>query len=193
MILPVVLYGNPILRKKGEAVERFDEALRRLVEDMLDTMYAHKGVGLAAQQVGQALQVAVIDVRETKDRPSTLVVDQARVPVETAMPLVLVNPRVRLTRVKELSEEGCLSFPGIRIKVPRARRVFGDYQDPEGKGHKLEASGFLAVVIQHEVDHIMGRLFIDYLGKAEREALREALEEIRRGQPVAAAPVPAAR
>ncbi|CAF0701047.1 peptide deformylase [Candidatus Methylacidithermus pantelleriae] len=181
MILPIVLYGNPILRKKGEPVQRFDDTLRRLAQDMVETMHAHKGVGLAAQQVGVALQVAVIDVRGVTDRPSSFIADGKKIPVADWMPLVLINPKLELTKSKEPSEEGCLSFPGLRLTVPRARRVLVRCQDLEGRPLVFEASGFLSIVIQHEWDHLMGRLFIDYLDPMERQSLREILDKIREG------------
>ncbi|WP_206864501.1 peptide deformylase [Methylacidimicrobium sp. B4] len=182
MILPIALYGNPVLRQAGAPVRRFDPNLRKFAEEMRETMVAHHGVGLAAQQVGKALLFAVVDITAAK-AASTMVVGGMPVPVEEQMPLFLANPVLSLTKSKEIGNEGCLSFPGLRIDVPRSRRVSVRAQDLHGKPLVFEASGFLAVVIQHEVDHLYGRLFIDYLKPAQRKEIKEELIRIQKGLP----------
>jgi peptide deformylase len=182
VILPIVLFGNPILRQPGRPVRRFDADLRQFAEDMRETMVANQGVGLASQQVGKPLLFTVIDLKATKTS-STMIIRGKPVPVEEQMPLFLVNPVVSLTKSKEVGNEGCLSFPGLRIDVPRSRRVSVRAQDLQGKPLVFEASGFLAVVIQHEVDHLYGRLFIDYLNPAQRKEIKEDLARIRQGLP----------
>ncbi|VVM04986.1 Peptide deformylase 1 [Methylacidimicrobium cyclopophantes] len=183
MILPIVLFGNPILRQRGSPVRRFDGELRKFAEDMRETMIAHQGVGLAAQQVARALLFTVIDVTAAK-APSAMILRGRPVPVEEQMPLFLANPVLSLTKSKEIGNEGCLSFPGLRIDVPRSRRVSVQAQDLQGNPLVFEASGFLAVVIQHEVDHLYGKLFIDYLKPAQRKEIKEDLDRIRQGLPV---------
>ncbi|CAB4243285.1 Peptide deformylase [Methylacidimicrobium sp. AP8] len=185
MILPIVLYGNPILRQPGAAVRRFDSDLQKFAEDMRETMAANEGVGLAAQQVGKPLLLAVVDVTAAK-AASSMIVGGRPVPLEEQMPLFLANPVLSLTKSKEIGNEGCLSFPGLRIDVPRSRRVSVRAQDLRGKPLVFEASGFLAVVIQHEVDHLHGKLFIDYLKPAQRKEIKEKLARIRQGLPAMA-------
>lgn len=182
MILPIVLFGNPVLRQPGAPIRRFDAELRKFAEEMRETMVAHQGVGLASQQVGKALLFTVIDVTAAK-APSTMIFRGRPVPVEEQMPLYLANPVLSLTKSKEIGNEGCLSFPGLRIDVPRSRRVSVRAQDLDGKPLVFEASGFLAVVIQHEVDHLYGKLFIDYLKPAQRREIKEELDRIRQGLP----------
>ncbi len=182
MTLPIALFGNPILRQAGAPIRRFDAHLRKFAEEMRETMIANHGVGLAAQQVGKALLFAVIDVTAAKES-STMIVDGLPIPVEEQMPLFLANPVLSLTKSKEIGNEGCLSFPGLRIDVPRSRRVSVRAQDLHGKPLVFEASGFLAVVIQHEVDHLFGKLFIDYLKPAQRKGIKEELIRIQQGLP----------
>ncbi|MGD9896861.1 MAG: peptide deformylase [Candidatus Methylacidiphilaceae bacterium] len=182
MILPIALFGNPILRRPGAPVRRFDAELREFAEDMRETMTANHGVGLAAQQVSKALLLAVIDITAAKTS-STMIIRGESVPVEEQMPLFLANPVLSLTKSKEIGNEGCLSFPGLRIDVSRSRRVSVRAQDLQGNPLVFEASGFLAVVIQHEVDHLHGKLFIDYLKPAQRNAIKDDLARIRQGLP----------
>ncbi len=183
MILNLILYDNPILRKRGKAIEAFDQQLKDLASDMLETMAFYKGVGLAAQQIGKALQFAVVDVSNSKI-PSSLLIGGKPVPVEEHMPLFLINPTIKYTRSKEISNEGCLSFPGLRIDVPRSKRVELNTYDLNGKPLKFEAGGFLAIAIQHEYDHLQGKLFIDYLSVEQRKTIKEDLEKIKRGEPI---------
>src|SRR5947199_7600624 len=113
MILPIVTYGTPILRQKGEKIEAISPAIKKLIGDMLETMYAHRGVGLAAQQIGLALQLTVLDVRGVTDRPSSLELRGTPVDVAEFMPLVLMNPQITVSGKPLAGPEGCLSFPEI--------------------------------------------------------------------------------
>src|SRR5262245_66415842 len=119
MLLPIVKFGTPMLRKKGERIEAITPAIKKLVADMLETMYAYKGVGLAAQQVGVPVQLTVIDIRGVTDRPSTLEVDGKPVDPAAHMPLVLINPEIKMLGEPVLGPEGCLSFPEIFADIFR--------------------------------------------------------------------------
>ncbi len=123
MILEVVQYGHPVLRQKGERVEAVTPPIQKLIADMLETMHAAKGIGLAAQQVGRALQLTVIDVRGVTDRPSTMAVDGAPVSVERHMPVVLLNPELTPTGPPATGPEGCLSFPEVFADITRPESV----------------------------------------------------------------------
>ena len=176
MILPLVYYPDPRLREKGKPVAAFDAKLAALVDDMLETMDAHEGVGLAAQQVGLALQLAVIDVTGVEDRPSAMTVKGEAVDPEEYMPLFLINATVNGTKAKADGSEGCLSFPGLRADVSRSRRVVVKTHGLDGKPFEFEADGLLAVAVQHEHDHNQGRLFIDALPPAARTELKPELD-----------------
>ena len=123
MILPILEYGDPILRAKGKPIDNIDDRIRELAANMIETMHAANGVGLAAQQVGEALQLTVLDVSLVEDRPSTLKVDGKEVDPKAAMPLVLINPEIELRGATETGVEGCLSFPEITGDIERATSV----------------------------------------------------------------------
>jgi peptide deformylase len=123
MILPILEYGDPILRAKGKPIENIEDRIRELAANMIETMHAAHGVGLAAQQVGEALQLTVLDVSLVEDRPSTLKVDGEEVDPKGAMPLVLINPEIELQGATETGVEGCLSFPEITGDIERATSV----------------------------------------------------------------------
>lgn len=180
MILRIVRYGESVLREVGKpVVTPLREEDLKLIEDMLETMRSVNGVGLAAQQIGKSLQLAVVDVSGIEDRPSRLWMGKREIPLEQAMPLYLINPEVELTKVKECGSEGCLSFPNLSIMVNRARRVRLKTDTIDGKRVEYEATGLLARALQHEYDHLQGKLFIDYLTQEEREKIKEQLEEIK--------------
>jgi len=185
MILPVLQYGDPILRTKGKRIEEIDDRIRELAANMLETMHAAHGVGLAAQQIGEALQLTVLDVSAVEDRPSMLKLDGTDVDPKTAMPLVLINPEIELHGETEVGLEGCLSFPEITGDIERAQSVIVRSQTLEGGTVHIEASGFLARAIQHECDHLNGILFIDRMRSAAKIALSSRLrrlqKETRRG------------
>ncbi len=171
MSLAIVHYNAPVLRKKGAPITRFDASLARLAHDMIETMHGARGIGLAAQQVGQALQLCVIDLRET-DRDFSWELNGAQTPLELFMPAVLVNPKVEVLPSEKTSyEEGCLSFPEIRGDIFRPNLVRVTYQDLQGNPQLLVCNGLLGRCIQHEVDHLNGTLFIDRMEKAVRRPI----------------------
>jgi peptide deformylase len=179
MILEVVKYGHPALRQKGARIETFDADVRRLIADMLETMYAAKGVGLAAQQVGRALQVAVIDVAGVPDRPSTIEVNSEPVEIAGFMPLVLVNPEIKPVGDPVSGPEGCLSFPEIYADISRPAFVEVKALNEKGKPISFRAGGLLSRAVQHEVDHLNGILFIDRMDKKTKEEVRAEIEELQ--------------
>ena len=188
MKLPILQYGDPILRVKGRRIEKIDERIRQLTQDMIETMRAANGVGLAAQQVGEALQLTVIDVSQVEDRPSTMKLNGKDVDPRTAMPLILINPEIKLAGETEFATEACLSFPEISGQIERAKSVIARAQTLEDGRIEIEASGLLGRAIQHEVDHLNGVLFIDRMNSAVKAALSSRLKrmqkETKRGQRV---------
>jgi peptide deformylase len=186
MKLSIRQYGDPILRAKGRRIDKIDEQVRELAAGMLEAMHAANGIGLAAQQVGQALQLTVVDISEAEDRPSTLKLDGAEVDVVSAMPLILVNPHVTLGPQTSSATEGCLSFPDITGEVERAESVAVHAETIYGAPVEMEATGLLARALQHEVDHLNGILFIDRMSSAAKTILASRLKrlqkETQRGQ-----------
>jgi peptide deformylase len=180
MILQILEYGDQILRAKGKPVENIDDRIRELAANMIETMHAANGVGLAAQQIGEALQLTVLDVSLVEDRPSTLKLDGKDVDPKTAMPLVLINPEIELRGTTEVGVEGCLSFPEITGDIERAKSVIVRVQTLEGRTIEIEASGFLARAIQHEGDHLNGILFIDRMNSAAKAALSSRLKRLQK-------------
>lgn len=175
MTLAIVHYNAPVLRQKGAAVTLFDLELTRLAADMVTTMHEAHGIGLAAQQIGRALQLCVIDLRET-DRDFSWELDGAQTPLELFMPLVLANPKVEvLPSAKTYYEEGCLSFPEIRADVARPDLIRVTFQDTLGTPHTLLCSGLFSRCVQHEVDHLNGTLFIDRMDKTARRPIERAI------------------
>lgn len=179
MIREIVIYGDPVLRAKGAPIRVVDEDVRALAADMLETMYDAHGVGLAAQQVGIAVQLCVIDVTGVEDRPSTLEIEGKEVPVEAHMPMVLLNPHLELERERETGVEGCLSFPEITADILRAVRVKVRAADLDGNPVRFTATGLLARALQHEVDHLNGVLFIDRMNSATRVGLKGRLRRLQ--------------
>ena len=177
----IVLYGDPVLRKVGAKIGAISEEVRVLVQDMIETMRAADGVGLAAQQVGVAAQVAVIDVAGVEDRPSAMWVNGEGVALEEHMPMVLINPVLELGPERELGMEGCLSFPRMNGEIARAAKVRCRALDLEGRTLEFEASGLLARAVQHEVDHLNGVLFIDRMNSAAKAALSGKLKRLLKG------------
>ncbi|HXJ61256.1 MAG TPA: peptide deformylase [Verrucomicrobiae bacterium] len=179
MILPIVQYGHPALRQKGARIEKITPEIRSLVADMFDTMYAAAGIGLAAQQVGRALQLTVLDVRGVKDRPSTLEKNGSPVEVAEAMPLVLINPVLRSFGDLVAGPEGCLSFPEIYEEITRPASVEVTALDAQGVPVQFIAGGLLGRAIQHEVDHVNGILFIDRMPLTAKRALKQELDALQ--------------
>ena len=180
MKLPILQYGDPILRTKGKRIEKIDERIRQLTQDMIETMRAANGVGLAAQQVGETLQLTVLDVSQVEDRPSTMKLNGKGVDPRTAMPLVLINPEIKLADETELAMEACLSFPEISGGIERAKSVIARAQTLEDGRIEIEASGLLGRAIQHEVDHLNGILFIDRMNSAAKAALSSRLKRMQK-------------
>jgi peptide deformylase len=162
-ILTILEFPDERLRKKAEKVETVDAAIGKMVDDMLETMYQAKGVGLAATQVNVQKRIVVIDVSEEKNQP-----------------LCFINPEIVAKEGVEESEEGCLSVPGFFEKVKRAERIIVKALDKTGQPFQLEADDLLAVCIQHELDHLEGKLFVDYLSPLKRQRIKKKLEKIHR-------------
>lgn len=162
-ILPILQYPDERLHKVAKIVEQVDDSIRRLVRDMADTMYAAPGVGLAATQVDRHIRLVVIDVSETHDDLR-----------------VFINPELLESQGDKEHEEGCLSVPGIYEKVSRAERVAVRALDQHGKPFTLEADGLLAVCIQHEMDHLRGKVFVEYLSQLKQTRIRAKLKKHRR-------------
>ncbi len=161
--LAILEYPDPRLRTKAKPVALVDDAVRQLVDDLLETMYAANGIGLAATQVDVHRRVLVIDVSDQRDRP-----------------LVFINPQIVEAQGRGPGEEGCLSVPGIYDKLPRATSVRVRALDRDGRSFDLQAEGLLAVCIQHEIDHLEGKLFVDYLSELKRQMIRRRLEKERK-------------
>jgi peptide deformylase len=176
MVLEVVKYGTPVLRQNGARIESITPKIKHLAADMIETMYAYKGIGLAAQQVAVAAQLTVIDLREVTDRPSTLELKGQPADVRELMPLVLINPEVKPVGPPTTGPEGCLSFPEIYAEITRPDVVDVTALDLEGKPLEFRCGGLLARVIQHEHDHLHGILFIDRMDKKTKGELRDELE-----------------
>jgi peptide deformylase len=161
--MTILEYPDPRLRTRAAPVTRFDAELKRQVADMFETMYAAPGIGLAATQVDWHYRLVVIDVSEGKDDPQAF-----------------INPEILEKSGSASGEEGCLSVPGIYDDVPRAERIRLRWQDAAGKVHEREFDGMLAVCVQHEMDHLEGKLFVDYLSELKRQRIRKKLDKERR-------------
>ena len=162
-ILPILQYPDERLHKVAKKIDQVDNGIRKLVRDMAETMYSAPGVGLAATQVDQHIRLIVIDVSETHDDLK-----------------VLINPELLQGEGQKENEEGCLSVPGIYEKVSRAERVTVRALDEHGKPFTLEAEGLLAVCIQHEMDHLQGKVFVEYLSHLKQTRIRSKLKKQRR-------------
>jgi len=159
-ILNILHYPHPNLRNKAVPVDAIDTAIRNLTEDMLETMYAEGGIGLAATQVDVHKRVIVMDLSDTKNQP-----------------LVLINPEIVSSDGSEEMQEGCLSVPGFYETVQRAEKILCRYLNLDGDSLELEADGLLAVCIQHEIDHLDGKLFIDYLSPLKRQLIKKKIKK----------------
>lgn len=161
-LLEILEFPDPRLRTVAKPVEQVDDDLRRLIDDMFETMYAAPGVGLAATQVNVHKRLLVLDVSE-----------------ESNQPLVFINPEITpLTDQKQKYDEGCLSVPGFYESVERPERIRVKALDRNGEPFEMEADGLLAICLQHEVDHLDGKLFVDYVSRLKRERIRKKLEKI---------------
>jgi len=166
-IKKILTFPNPVLRQKVETVTSFDESLKELATDLAETMYDAPGAGLAANQIGVCLRVVVVDVSENKEEKKHL---------------VLVNPEIIDKEGCQIDEEGCLSVIDLTAKVERYRKLLVRAQDLDGKSWEFPAEDFFARVIQHELDHINGILFIDHLSSLKRTLYKKRLKKILRGQ-----------
>ena len=173
--LTILEFPDPRLRTRAAPVQDFDAPLGRLIEDMFETMYAAPGIGLAATQVDVHRALIVIDISELRNEP-----------------LVFINPQILSREGLEQTEEGCLSVPDVFEPVERAARVRVRAQDRQGAFFERDLDGLLAVCVQHEMDHLEGRLFVDYLSNLKRERIRRKLEKERRERGNAPRPRPAA-
>jgi peptide deformylase len=162
-LLPILHYPDPRLRITAQRITQIDETIRQLAADMLETMYAAPGIGLAATQVNVHRRMLVTDVSETHDQP-----------------LHLINPEIIAAEGVAQMEEGCLSVPGVHELVERAERIQVRTLDLDGQSREFEADGLLAVCIQHEIDHLDGKLFVDYLSLLKRQRIRKKLEKAQR-------------
>lgn len=162
-ILHILLYPDQRLRRHAAVVKKVDSKIRKLVDDMFETMYEAPGVGLAAPQVDKALRLMILDVSEDKSEP-----------------LCFINPEILSLSEQEKTEEGCLSVPGVYEDVVRAAEVRVRAQDKDGEVFELQATGLLAVCIQHEIDHLDGKLFVDYLSPLKRKRIEKKMEKARR-------------
>jgi peptide deformylase len=169
-ILNILEFPDPRLRKKALPIEVVDDQLRRFIDDMFETMYAAPGIGLAATQVDVHRRLLVADVSAEKNDPH-----------------VLINPEIIERDGVAVSEEGCLSVPGYYEEVERAEHIRVRFLDRSGTAQEQDMDGLLAVCVQHEMDHLMGKLFVDYLSEAKRQRIRKRLEKDRRNQATPAA------
>ena len=179
MSLKIVHYNSAILREKGAKITEFDSALVSLADAMIATMHESHGIGLAAQQIGQALQMCVVDLRPA-DIDFTWELDGASPPLELFMPLVIINPEVKVKPRTDhyIFEEGCLSFPEIRGDIIRPDAITVKFMDQHGVPHVLITDGLFSRCVQHEVDHLKGKLFIDRMEKRVRSALDKDIKAL---------------
>ncbi len=161
--LPIIEFPDPRLRTVAKPVERVDESLRRLIEDMFETMYAAPGIGLAATQVDFHQRLLVLDVSEDQSRP-----------------MVFINPEILAAEGSQTYQEGCLSVPGIYAEVKRSNQITVKALDRDGQPFEIVADGLLAVCIQHEMDHLAGKVFVDYLSPLKRQLVKKKLAKQRR-------------
>ncbi len=166
---PIINIPDPILRKVAAAIERVDADVRRLADDMLESMYGAPGIGLAAPQVGVSRRLIVTDTSADKDKPT---------------PLVMINPKiVRLGPQTATHEEGCLSIPDVKVDVERPTTLIVEFVDRDGKVQELSVDGLLATAVQHEIDHLDGRLIIDYLSRLKRDIIVRRFRKQARIEP----------
>ncbi len=182
MLLPIVQYGDPILRKQCKPVDKADSALGELVDNMLETMVDANGVGLAAPQIGEDLQLAVIDVSHDPECVSYLQVNGEDVEIEDIMPLVFVNPTLEYGQQKEMEFEGCLSIQGIRCEVRRPAEIKATLPQLDGTTLVIETDGLLGRALQHEIDHLNGVLFVDRLSAVGKVSVRNRLKRLIAGR-----------
>jgi peptide deformylase len=177
MIRPIIKYGDPVLREQARSVGEVDEEIREFATDLLETMYAANGVGLAAQQVGRPLSICVVHVPAELDKHEE---SGESFNPGVMMPLVLFNPRVTDSEGAQTGEEGCLSFPEITLDVERPFEASIEYMDLQGEARTLDCCGFLARAVQHEIDHLDGVLFIDRVSSLKKLSIGGQLKRLRK-------------
>lgn len=176
MILPVYIYGTRVLRRKAKPVARVDDGLIRLIMDMFDTMHNDNGIGLAANQVGRLKRVIVVDISDVEESDGIKIDEAGR------KPLALINPEILSEEGTWTMEEGCLSIPDVRDAVERAERITVRFKDTSFRDVTLDATGLLARVILHEVDHLNGVLFLDHLSDERLKVHEDRLKQLQRGE-----------
>ena len=166
-ILEILHYPDPRLHTVAKPVKVFDASLLRLIEDMAETMYAAPGIGLAATQVNHHIQLLIIDISETKDQLQ-----------------VFINPKIVEKDGEQVYEEGCLSVPGIYDNVTRAEKIVVEAMNEKGEPFRLEAHGLLSICIQHEMDHLLGKVFVEYLSPLKRTRIKNKMLKQQRNRPM---------
>lgn len=178
MVLEITQYGNPVLRKKCSKIDKVNESIHKLAEDMIETMVDAHGVGLAAPQIGEDIRMAVVDVSHDPECISFLKVNGADAKMEDVMPLVFINPELELDGPRETDTEGCLSIHDIQAKVRRPSIVKATLPQLDGSIMELESDGLLARALQHEVDHLNGILFVDRISPASKLSVKRKLKRL---------------
>jgi peptide deformylase len=177
MILEILKYPDPRLRENSRPVNDFGPELKKLAEDMLETMYAENGIGLAAPQVGKLYRMLVIDCRPRDTKGRYEIEDMSELEKAVQQPLVIINPKIINQRGKTTFDEGCLSVPSFFETVERAEYIELEYQDVDGKTHVLKTDGLLAIVVQHEMDHLDGTLFIDRISFVKSNKIKNQIKK----------------
>jgi peptide deformylase len=178
MVLPIVRYPEPVLRAKCRAVTQVTPEIRQLAQNMIETMREANGVGLAAPQVAQDVQLAVIDVSHNPQCVSYFKVNGQPADLIKHMPVIFLNPRLELGSAKETGEEGCLSFPGLRGDIRRSAETKVTFDTLDGQTVTMETDGLLARAFQHEIDHLNGVLFIDRMSAAAKVGLKRKIARL---------------
>ena len=174
---PIVLYGDSVLREEAEPIAAVTGEVRTLAREMLDTMYAHDGAGLAAEQIGRTEAICVVDVSPGRGAGEG---EQSVENPSVAMPLVMLNPEITDRKGQQRAPEGCLSFPEVFVQVSRAEEITARFMDLDGQSRTIRARGLLARAIQHEVDHLNGVLLVDHMTSVQKIAVSGKLKRIRR-------------
>tara|TARA_B100001248_G_scaffold262701_1_gene261173 strand:+ start:10823 stop:11389 length:567 start_codon:yes stop_codon:yes gene_type:complete len=176
-ILDVVTYPDPVLKKVAKKIDLFNDELKTLATNMLETMYEAPGVGLAAPQVGQSIRMIVVDTRPSDENGPYISENMTDLEKQADYPLVMVNPEIKQKKGHIKWEEGCLSVPGYTEEVERAAWVEVHYQDLDGNQHSMEADSLLGVCIQHEIDHLDGKVFIERLSQLKFDRIRKQIRK----------------
>lgn len=181
MILEIKQIGNPVLRKQAKEINKIDDDIKKLSQDMLETMNNASGVGIAGPQVGKSLQIAIADIKDFNGDDSKLSIDDKEVDIREYMPLIFLNPQFEKKGEKITMEEGCLSISEIREKVSRPDFIEGYITFLNGKRVKFNAQGMLSRIIQHESDHLKGILFIDRVAPIIKSKIRKKVRMLIKG------------